>query len=118
MTTTRTDPAALVRQARDLIEELNHVVLDDAGTLSAPALSDTVQALKSLVERLPQAFEQTGTALVMLADQDKVVLDNGQDPKAATTQVAAELRAVAASSEQLARDLSHPASALFLMGGR
>lgn len=35
--TTRTDPAEPVRQARELIEELNHVVLDDmvlAGTLS------------------------------------------------------------------------------------
>ncbi|MET7827058.1 hypothetical protein ABZT23_20535 [Streptomyces sp. NPDC005386] len=38
-----TDAAQLVRQARGLIEECNHVVLD-AKELSAPALSETVQA--------------------------------------------------------------------------
>jgi hypothetical protein len=40
------DPATLARQARDLIEEFNRVVLD-AGDLSAPALWEAVQALKS-----------------------------------------------------------------------
>jgi hypothetical protein len=114
---TRTDPAKLARQARDLIEQLNCVVLDDARALSAPVLSETTQVLKQLVERLPQAFEQTADVLEMLAKQDKVVVD-GQDPKAAVAEVAAELRAAGASSERLAKDLANPASALFLMGGR
>jgi hypothetical protein len=115
---TRTDPAKLARQARDLIEDLNRVVLDDARTLSAPVLSETTQVLKQLVERLPQAFEQTADVLEMLAEQDKVVMDGDQDPKTAVAEVAAELRAAGASSEQLAKDLANPASALFLMGGR
>ncbi|WP_328381804.1 hypothetical protein OHS81_01885 [Streptomyces sp. NBC_00400] len=50
----KTDPAKLARQARDLIEEFNRVVLDDAKDLPAPAVSDAVQALKSLVDRLPE----------------------------------------------------------------
>lgn len=112
------DPAKLARQARDLIEELNRVVLDDARTLSAPVLSETTQVLKQLIERLPQAFDQTASVLEMLAGQDKVVVDGDQDPKAAVAEVAAEMRAVATSSEQLAKDLANPASALFLMGGR
>ncbi len=33
------------------------MVLDDAKELSAPALSEAIQELKSLVDRLPQAFE-------------------------------------------------------------
>ncbi|MGP3632682.1 hypothetical protein ACTU45_04805 [Streptomyces sp. 24-1644] len=41
----KTDPAKLVRQARDLIEEFNRVVLDDAKELSAPGLSRATQAL-------------------------------------------------------------------------
>ncbi|MGJ5899393.1 hypothetical protein ACSCBZ_46760 [Streptomyces niveiscabiei] len=112
------DPAELARQARDLIEELNHVVLDDASALSAPALSETTQVLKQLVEQLPQAFDQTASVLEMLAKRGKVVVDGDQDPKVAVAEVAAELRAVAISSEQLAKDLADPASALFLMGGQ
>ncbi|MEV0281298.1 hypothetical protein AB0I22_33620 [Streptomyces sp. NPDC050610] len=38
-----------------MIEELNRVVLDDANDLLAPELPNAVQALKSLVDRLPQA---------------------------------------------------------------
>jgi hypothetical protein len=111
------DPAMLVRQARDLIEEFNRVVLDDAKDLSAPALSEATQALKSLVGRLPQAFEQTADVLEMLAANNKVTVDQG-DPKTEAATTAAELRTAAADSEQLAKTLSHPASALFLMGGR
>ncbi|MEU9197731.1 hypothetical protein [Streptomyces hundungensis] len=111
------DPAKLARQARDLIEEFNRVVLDDAKDLSAPALSDATQALKSLVDRLPQAFEQTADVLELLAANDKVTMEQG-DPKTEVSTTAAELRAVAADSEQLAKNLSHPASALFMMGGR
>ncbi|WP_431983096.1 hypothetical protein [Streptomyces qinglanensis] len=86
------DPAKLVRQARYLIEEFNRVVLDDAKDLSAAALSGTIQALKSLVER--------------------------GDVKTEVATTAAELRTVAADSEQLGKSLANPASALFLMGGR
>jgi hypothetical protein len=113
----KADPAKLARQARDLIEDDNRVLLDDANALSAPALSEATQALKSLVDRLPQAFEQTGDVLEMLASQDRITMEQG-DPRSEAATTAAELRAVAADTEQLAKDLSHPASALFLMGGR
>ncbi|MFD4528449.1 hypothetical protein ACFWP7_31925 [Streptomyces sp. NPDC058470] len=112
------DPAKLARQARDLIEEFNRVVLDDAKDLSAPALSEATQALKSLVDRLPQAFEQTADVLELLAANDRITVEEGGDPKAEVATTAAELRTVAADSEKLAKSLSHPASALFLMGGR
>ncbi|MEE1792609.1 hypothetical protein PUR28_17845 [Streptomyces sp. BE308] len=39
------------------------------------------------------------------------------DPKTEVATTAAELRAVAVDSEQLAKGLAHPASALFMMGG-
>ncbi|MFJ3877174.1 hypothetical protein ACIPW5_06925 [Streptomyces sp. NPDC090077] len=54
----QTDPARLVCDASDAVERVNHVFLDDAQTLSAPQVSATVQALKELVERLPQAFDR------------------------------------------------------------
>ncbi|MFJ4922972.1 hypothetical protein [Streptomyces sp. NPDC088725] len=114
----KTDPAKLARQARDLIEEFNCVVLDDAEELPVPALSEATQALKSLVDRLPQAFEQTADVLELLAANDKITLEQGRNSKAEAATTAAELRNAAADSEQLAKSLSHPASALFLMGGR
>ncbi|MER7982592.1 hypothetical protein [Streptomyces sp. NPDC095817] len=112
----QTDPAQLVRQARDLIEECNRVVLD-AEELSAPALSETVQALKSLVGRLPQAFEQTAYVMTRLAADNKITMEQG-DPMSEAATTAAELRTVAVHCQQLAKELSNPASALFLMGGR
>lgn len=75
------------------------------------------QALKSLVDRLPQAFGQTADVLAMLAADDKVTLEQG-DPTSEAATTAAELRSVAVHTEQLAKELSHRASALFLMGGR
>ncbi|MEU7151144.1 hypothetical protein AB0B15_24435 [Streptomyces sp. NPDC045456] len=114
----KTDPAKLARQARDLIEEFNRVVLADAKGMSAPALSEATQALKSLVDRLPQAFEQTADVLELLAANDKIALEQGRAPKAEVATTAAELRTTAADSEQLAKSLANPASALFLMGGR
>lgn len=113
----KTDPAKLARQARNLVTEFNRVLLDDAKELSAPALSEATQGLKSLVERLPQAFEQTADVLALLAKSDKVTVEQG-DVKTEMATTAAELRTVAADSEQLGTNLANPASALFLMGGR
>ncbi|MEV5124725.1 hypothetical protein NCG97_00415 [Streptomyces lydicamycinicus] len=45
-------------------------------------------------------------------------MEQGRDPKAEVATTAAELRTVAADSEQLAKSLANPASSLFLMGGR
>jgi len=71
-----------------------------------------------LIERLPQAFDQTADVLERLAANDKITVDGGGDQKTEAATTAAELRAVAVDSEKLAKTLSHPASALFLMGGR
>ncbi|MFJ3762952.1 hypothetical protein [Streptomyces sp. NPDC090080] len=115
MTEPRT-PARLVRQARDLIEEVNRAMLDGP-VPSAPELSETVQALKSLIERLPQAFDQSAATLTGLAANDKIVMDTGEDPAAAAAEAAAGLRAVSANTEQLAKELGTPASVMFHMGG-
>lgn len=108
----RTDPAGLARQARDLIEEFNRVVLDHAGTLSAPALSESIQAIKQLAERLPQAFDQTAGALEMLATRGEVFMNNGQNHSAAVCETAEQLRVAGSTGELLAEDLARPASIL------
>ncbi|MBP0458795.1 hypothetical protein [Streptomyces montanisoli] len=113
----KTAPALLVCQVRDVMEEFDRVVLDDAKGLSAPALAEATRALKSLVERLPLAFEQTADVLELLVKSDKATVERG-DVKTEVATTAAELRTVAADSEQLGKGLADPASALFLMGGR
>ncbi|MFE9803504.1 hypothetical protein ACFYP6_32405 [Streptomyces goshikiensis] len=45
-------------------------------------------------------------------------MEQGRDAKTEAATTAAELRAVAADSGRLAKNLSNPASALILMGGR
>jgi hypothetical protein len=45
-------------------------------------------------------------------------VEQGRDPKDEVATTAAELRTIATDSEQLAKSLANPASALFLMGGR
>ncbi|MFD7924206.1 hypothetical protein ACFV3R_34010 [Streptomyces sp. NPDC059740] len=70
-----------------------------------------------MVERLPQAFEQTADVLELLAKSGKVTVERGE-VKSEVATTAAELRTVAADSEQLGKSLANPASALFLMGGR
>ncbi|XXZ47565.1 hypothetical protein AAGT00_00970 (plasmid) [Streptomyces cavourensis] len=60
-------------------------------------------------------FDQSARVLEMLAKVDKVLVERGE-PKAEVVRTAGELRGVAADSEQLARTLSDPASALFHMG--
>ncbi|MGW6217590.1 hypothetical protein [Streptomyces sp. NPDC055109] len=52
----------------------------------------------------------------MLAANDKVTVEQG-DVKSEAATTAAELRVVAVHAEELAKELSHHASALFLMGG-
>lgn len=69
------DPAKLARQARGLIAEFNCVVLDDAKGLSGPHLSEATQALKSLVERLPQELEQAADVLELPAAGDRVTVE-------------------------------------------
>ncbi|MFK8851653.1 hypothetical protein [Streptomyces sp. Ac-502] len=112
------DPAHVVRQARDSIEELNRLLLDEGMNLSAPVLADAVQALKSLVERLPQALDLSARVLEILAARDAIAMDNGKTPQTEATAAATELRKVSTDAEQLARGLSGPASKMSHMGVR
>ncbi|RSS64132.1 hypothetical protein EF912_02465 [Streptomyces sp. WAC07061] len=77
-----------------------------------------VQALKELVERLPQALDQAAAVLDLLATRDVVMMDTGEDTTGFMAEAAAQLRSSATNSEHLAKELAGPASAMFRMGGR
>ncbi|KIF00443.1 hypothetical protein PL81_41115 [Streptomyces sp. RSD-27] len=83
-----------------------------------PESSATVQALKEMVERLPQAFDRAAAVLEMLGAGDKAVMDTGRIPGPFVAEAAAQLRAAAVGGEQWAKDLTATASAMFRTGGR
>ncbi|MFJ8159012.1 hypothetical protein [Streptomyces sp. NPDC094468] len=114
--TERRIPARLVRQARDLLEEANQAMRDEPN-LSTPELLDTTQSLTSLIQQLPQLFDQSAASLTRLAAHGEIVMDTGEGPKAAAAEAAAELRAVSTNMTLLAKELGAPVSAMFHMGG-
>ncbi|MBT2384486.1 hypothetical protein [Streptomyces sp. ISL-11] len=108
-------PADLAREARDLVEQVNHAVLDAPEALTAPRIHETTRALMQLVERLPQTFEQLADVLELRAREGAIRMDTAEDPDAAARAAAEDLRAAAAEAHQLARHLTQPAGALFSM---
>ena len=108
-------PAVLAQNARDLVEQLNRQVLDDAGKITAPNVNDTVRALMQLVDRLPQAFEQLATVLEMRAKEGVIGMDTAEDPAVAAFATAEELRSAAADAQALAQYIAVPARTLSSM---
>ncbi|MFV0126403.1 hypothetical protein ACLGI4_01565 [Streptomyces sp. HMX112] len=73
--------------------------LDEGNGLPAHPLSEATRALKSLVDHLPQAFEQSADVLELLAVKDRIMIEQDGDPKAQVAMTAAELRTVATAGE-------------------
>jgi len=108
--------ADLALAARDLIEQINCDVLDEPGKMTAPRIHETTRALMSLMDRLPQAFDQLATVLEMRAKDGAIVMDTADDPDVAATTTAEELRAAAADAQALAHQLAVPTRTLYSMG--
>jgi hypothetical protein len=115
---TKKTPAVLAQNARDLVEELNRLVLDEPGKVTAPNINDTLRALTQLVDRLPQAFEQLAAVLEMRAKEGVIGMDTGEDPDVAAGRAAGQLRTVAADAEALVQALAAPARILHHMDHR
>jgi hypothetical protein len=111
-------PSDLAYRARDLIEEINRAVLDHPEAMTAPRIHDTVRALMSLTERLPQTFEQLAAVLEIRAREGVIRMDTAEAPATAARSAAQELRTAGEEAGQLAHRLAKPAAALFSMGHR
>lgn len=84
-------PADPAYQACGPVEEVNRAVLVHPEVMTAPRIQDTVRALMSLTERLPQTFEQLAGVLEIRAREGVIRMDS---------------------------QLAKPAAALFSMGHR
>ena len=111
-------PAVLAQNARDMVEQLNHLVLNEAATITAPNINDTVRPLMQLADRLEQAFEQLAAVLEMRAKEGAIGMDTDEDPDDAVAAVAEALRAAAGDVQGLAQSLAVPARTLSAMDHR
>ena len=92
-------PQAISHAAAEEVRALNHRTLDPAafhgenGLINAAPsnVSSTVDGLATLLERLPQALEQTSRALQRLEEQQAIRMSGGGNPAA---EVSVVLRAL------------------------
>ncbi|MGW6704754.1 hypothetical protein ACWGDE_07665 [Streptomyces sp. NPDC054956] len=75
---TEKSPAELAGAAAEAVRQLNRLTLNTK-TLSAPEISNAVQSLLQLVDRLPQALDQLGDHLVREQRAGRVRMEDGRD---------------------------------------
>ncbi|MET8571869.1 hypothetical protein [Streptomyces sp. NPDC004783] len=114
-------PAEIARNAAEEIRALNHVTLNTKAYETAPAVSEVVSALVTLVERMPQALQQAEAGLEALYDRDQIRLagpDSSQKALAeAVSTVTVSLEYVRNDLDGVLRELKAAAGPLSNMGG-
>ncbi|WP_428953311.1 hypothetical protein [Streptomyces sp. cg35] len=101
---TTTDPVQLVRDAAESVRVFNHRTFpggDRPGLVSAPEAYRVLGALTTLIERLPQSFEQIEQALNAHHRRGHVSADHGTP-----AQHIAAAGAALTQAEDHARDLA------------
>ncbi|MGW1286131.1 hypothetical protein ACWD4N_21090 [Streptomyces sp. NPDC002586] len=121
--TTAADPAQLARDAAQAVREFNHLTFprpDQTPALPYPGDAyDAIGALKTLAQRLPQAIEQIGTALDVLATIGHLGSADGEDPNRHVANVQEFLITAMEQASGLTQclDLAHSAVSPLTYGG-
>jgi pantothenate kinase len=92
-----TDPGKLADQAAEAIRALNHATLNQQ--ISAPEISRVMQSLATMVDRLPQTFEQLARQLDKRRAQGQIRMEDGRDPAGPVAEVVARLNEAAGIAE-------------------
>ncbi|AXE23547.1 hypothetical protein C0216_08795 [Streptomyces globosus] len=108
-------PSGYAATAADGIRALNHTLIN-AKAVPAPELSATVQALITLLDRLPQALSSISTHLVREQKAERVRMDNATDPAAAVIDVDTHLTDAEADLADVTAHLRQAGALLFAMG--
>jgi uncharacterized membrane protein YdfJ with MMPL/SSD domain len=98
-------PGQLATEAADAIRALNHKTLNDSYE-TPPAVGEVAYALRTLVERLPQALNQMTAGLVGLDDESAIRMDDGTDHVYAVAECVAANQAAQSLLEQLQAELA------------
>lgn len=109
-----TDPIVLARQAAEAIRQLNHVTYDTGAYGGPQQVREVVDALRTALDRIPQALVQAGSAMQRMVDTGRLYTDDdtpaGQhfaDASFAMGEAAGSLGNVARSLQSAGSDLWH-----------
>ncbi|MFE2283847.1 hypothetical protein ACFXDJ_06715 [Streptomyces sp. NPDC059443] len=101
--------------AADAIQKMNHALIN-SGNTSAPEISATVQALITLVDRLPEALGRLSNHLVREEKAARVRMDDNSDPAKAVVWVDTFLTDADSDLADVSKSLHAAGSLLFKMG--
>ncbi|MGW7469542.1 hypothetical protein ACWGJT_33965 [Streptomyces xantholiticus] len=112
-------PGQLATEAAEAIRALNHrtLGLDSEGYDAPPSVGEAAYAIRTLIERLPQALDQMDNALQNFAAQRAIRMDDGTDPTYATAECAAAIAAAKPLLDQLLSEVSIVSARTSHMGG-
>ncbi|WP_329156461.1 hypothetical protein OIU91_43215 (plasmid) [Streptomyces sp. NBC_01456] len=109
-------PGQLANEAADAIRALNHKTLNDSYE-HPPAVGETAYALRTLIERMPQALEQMERALLDFGSTNAIRMDDGTEPTAAAAECVAAIAVAQPLLKQLQAELAIVSARTSHMGG-
>lgn len=110
-------PATIAHQLAEEARALNHRTLDPAVYGQPGDVSETVYALRTVVERLPQALQQAAAGLRRLDGAGGIRMDDGTEAVTAVATAVAALQEATAALWPVQEAMGRAAGPLSHMGG-
>lgn len=111
------NPSAKQAQSAALaIREINHETFDSRSLPFPPMVSEIVQPLVSMLDRLPQTLEQLAVVVRRQQAAGLIRMDDGTDSEEAATSVVRQLGAASEALQEGSQLLHRAASTLFSFG--
>lgn len=112
-------PGQLATEAAEAIRALNHrtLGLKPEGYDAPPSVGEAAYAIRTLIERLPQALQQMDTALLRFDEEAAIRMADGTDPTIAVAECGAAIMQAKPLLAQLLSELSTLSSRTSHMGG-
>ncbi|MFJ8677265.1 hypothetical protein [Streptomyces sp. NPDC093589] len=111
------DPSVIASAAAEEVRALNHRTGNPAAYQNPSDISDVVNALATLAERLPQTLQQASAGLRRFEEDQAIRMDDGSDPSEEVTRALGALLNAEESLTIVCAFLKEAASPLSHMGG-
>ncbi|MFC1403182.1 MULTISPECIES: hypothetical protein [Streptacidiphilus] len=108
--------AKQAQSAASAIREINHETFDQRSLPFPPMISEIVQPLVNMLDRLPQTLEQLAVAVRRHQAAGLIRMDDGTDPEEAAASVVRQLGAASEALQEGSALLHRAASTLFSFG--
>ncbi|MEU1908402.1 hypothetical protein [Streptomyces hygroscopicus] len=110
-------PATIAHEIAEQTRALNHRTLDPAVYGEPGDVSEVVYALRTVVERMPQALNQASAGLRRLAEAGGIRMDDGTNPGVAAERALSALRDATGALWTVQEALVEASGPLSHMGG-